>query len=121
MYKCPVCNFSTDDIVAYSEHIAKEADKEVKAQKDRELKIKEKAEKEIVDGINAINAKIKAYNDKYGKTDRIKELRFGKEGKIVFRGARLERPEDALVDDPLANMSNEDFEKLIKSVFDLTN
>lgn len=117
MYKCPVCNFSTDDIVAYSEHIASEADKEVKAQKDRELKIKEKAEREIAEGINAINAKIKAYNDKYGKTDRIKELRFCMEGKVVFRGARSDCP----VEDPLGNMSNEDFEKLIKSVFDLTN
>lgn len=120
MYKCPVCNFSTDDIVAYSEHIAKEADKEVKAQKDRELKIQEKAEQEIVSGINTINAKIKAYNDKYGKTDNIKELRFCKEGKVVFRGTRLEKP-DCLVEDPLASLSNEDFEKLIKSVFDLTN
>lgn len=117
MYKCPVCNFSTDDIVAYSEHIAKEADKEVKAQKDRELKIKEKAEQEIAEGIKAINAKIKAYNDKYGKTDRIKELRLCMEGKIVFRGTRSDCP----VEDPLGNMSNEDFEKLIKSVFDLTN
>lgn len=115
MYKCPVCNFSTDDIVAYSEHIAKEADKEVKAQKDRELKIKEKAEQEINDGIKAINAKIKAYNDKYGKTDNIKELYFCKEGKVVFRGV------SPVVEDPLGNMSSEDFEKLIKSVFDLTN
>lgn len=117
MYKCPVCNFSTDDIVAYSEHIAKEADKEVKAQKDKELKIKEKAEQEINDGIKAINAKIKAYNDKYGKTDNIKELRFCKEGKVVFRGGRP----DCIVEDPFGNMSSEDFEKLIKSVFDLTN
>lgn len=115
MYKCPVCNFSTDDIVAYSEHIAKEADKEVKAQKDKELKIKEKAEQEINDGIKAINAKIKAYNNKYGKTDNIKELYFCKEGKVVFRGA------NPIVEDPLGNMSSEDFEKLIKSVFDLTN
>ena len=118
MYKCPVCNFLTDDIVAYSEHIAKEADKEVKAQKDKELKIKEKAEQEIKDGIKAINAKIKAYNDKYGKTDNIKELRFGKEGKVVFRGAGSDCP---VVEDPLADISAEDFEKLIKSVFDLTN
>lgn len=117
MYKCPVCNFSTDDIVAYSEHIAKEADKEVKAQKDKELKIKEKAEQEINDGIKAINAKIKAYNDKYGKTDNIKELYFCKKGKVVFRGGRP----DCIVEDPLGNMSSEDFEKLIDSVFDLTN
>ncbi len=120
MYKCPVCNFSTDDIVAYSEHIAKEADKEVKAQKDKELKIKEKAEEEIVNGIKTINAKIRAYNDKYGKTDNIKELHYCKEGKVVFRGAKMENP-NCLVEDPLASMSNEDFEKLIKSVFDLTN
>ena len=120
MYKCPVCNFSTDDIVAYSEHIAKEADKEVKAQKEKELKVKERAEKEITDGIKAINAKIKAYNDKYGKTDNIKELVFCKEGKVTFRGMRLDKP-DCIVEDPLANMSNEEFEKLIKSVFDLTN
>lgn len=120
MYKCPVCNFSTDDIVTYSEHIAKEADKEVKAQKDRELKIKEKAEQEIANSIKAINAKIKAYNDKYGKTDRIKELRFCKEGKVVFRGANMENP-NCLIEDPLGSLSNEDFEKLIKSVFDLTN
>ena len=117
MYKCPVCNFSTDDIVAYSEHIAKEADKEVKAQKNKELKIKEKAEQEINDGIKAINAKIKAYNDKYGKTDNIKELYFCKKGKVVFRG---ERP-DCSVEDPFASISDEDFEKLVKSVFDLTN
>ena len=115
MYKCPVCNFSTDDIVAYSEHIAKEADKEVKAQKNKELKIKEKAEQEITDGIKAINAKIKAYNDKYGKTDNIKELRFCKEGKVVFRGAMSGCP---IVEDPF---TEEDFEKLVKSVFDLTN
>ena len=118
MYKCPVCNFSTDDIVAYSEHIAKEADKEIKAQKNKELKIKEKAEQEINDGIKAINAKIKAYNDKYGKTDNIKELYFCKEGKVVFRGARSDCP---VVEDPLASISDEDFEKLVKSVFDLTN
>lgn len=117
MYKCPVCNFSTDDIVAYSEHIAKEADKEVKAQKDKELKIKEKAEQEINDGIKAINAKIKAYNDKYGKTDNIKELYFRKEGKVVFRGTRSDCP----TEDPLASFTEEDFEKLVKSVFDLTN
>lgn len=117
MYKCPVCNFSTDDIVAYSEHIAKEADKEVKAQKDKELKIKEKAEQEIVNGIKTINAKIRAYNDKYGKTDNIKELRYCKEGKVVFRGGKS----DCLIENPLANISDEDFEKLVKSVFDLTN
>lgn len=118
MYKCPVCNFSTDDIVAYSEHIAKEADKKVKAQKDKELKAKEAKEKEIVDGIKAINAKIKAYNDKYGKTDNIKELRFCKEGKVVFRGTRSDCP---VVEDPLADISTAEFEKLINSVFDLTN
>ena len=117
MYKCPVCNFSTDDIVVYSEHIAKEADKEVKAQKNKELKIKEKAEQEINDGIKAINAKIKAYNDKYGKTDNIKELRFCKEGKVVFRGARSDCP----IEDPFDSFTEEDFEKLVKSVFDLTN
>lgn len=120
MYKCPVCNFSTDDIVAYSEHIAKEADKEVKAQKDKELKIKEKAEQEIVNSIKTINAKIRAYNEKYGKTDSIKELRFCKEGKVIFRGTGLEKP-DCLMEDPLANITDEEFEKLIKSVFDLTN
>jgi len=118
MYKCPICNFSTEDIVAYSKHIADEADKKVKAEKDKEQKVKERAEKEIKDGIVAINAKIKAYNEKYGKTDCISSLVFSKEGRITFRGTRNPF---TIAPDPFDNISDEEFKALLKSAFDITD